>query len=108
MSGWERQKLHNAVAELATDRRDALRSQLIRSMEVLYAIESLCVSRGEVGREEFRRFVARALARQPELQRLAWHPRVSESERAGLEALADSEGLKKFQFSEQRAEAVRA
>ena len=105
MSGWERQKLHNAVAELATDRRDALRSQLIRSMEVLYAIESLYVARGEVGREEFRRFVARALARQPELQRLAWHPRVSESERAGLEALADSEGLKKFQFSEQRAEA---
>lgn len=104
--GWEQQELRNELAEFAADRRDALRGQLIRSVEVLHAIESLYAARSAVGREEFRRFVAGALARQPELQGLAWDPRVSESERAGLEASAGADGLEQFQFREQRDEGV--
>jgi signal transduction histidine kinase/DNA-binding NarL/FixJ family response regulator len=71
-------------------------------MEVLHAIESLYAARNEVSREEFRAFVAGALARQPELQGLAWDPRVKDADRAKLEAKAGEEGFEGFHFSEQR------
>lgn len=100
---WERAELGRTVAQLASDRVEALRGQLIRSLEVLHAIESFYAARGEVRREEFRAFVAGALARQPELQGLAWDPRVTDAERARLEAEAGAEGLTDFRVSEQAA-----
>jgi len=101
--GWERGELRRAVTQQAEDRVEALRGQLIRSMEVLHAIESFYAARGEVGRTEFRAFVAGALARQPELQGLAWDPRVTDAERKQVEAKADADGLKEFHVSEQVA-----
>jgi signal transduction histidine kinase/DNA-binding response OmpR family regulator len=101
VQAWERAEVRRAVTQLAADRVEALRGQLIRSMEVLRAIESLYAARGEVSREEFRAFVAGALARQPELQGLAWDPRVTAAQRAQVEAEADAEGLKDFHVSEQ-------
>src|SRR5947208_280986 len=82
----EKRELREAVRQVAKDRIEVLRGQVMRSMEVLHAIGSLYAVSGEVSRVEFRAFVADALGRQPELQALAWDPRVPGNERDDWEA----------------------
>lgn len=92
------------VRKLAQDRAEVIRGQIVRSMEVLHAVGALFDARGEVSREEFRAFVERPLARQPELQALAWDARVSGTARSEWEARARSEGFANFTFTEERSE----
>ncbi len=87
-----------AFREMARERAEVLRTQLLRSMEVLHSIAALYAARPEVSREEFRRFVAGALARQPELQALAWDARVPQGERAAFENRARADGFSEFAF----------
>ena len=94
------------MRKLALDRAEVIRSQLLRSMEVLHAVAAFFETRHEVTREEFRVFVSPTLVRQPELQALAWDPRVPGSERARWEARAASEGLHGFEFKEEKAAGV--
>jgi signal transduction histidine kinase/CheY-like chemotaxis protein len=101
--GWEERALSKALQESAEDRVEVLRGQLIRSMEVLHAITSLYAVQKDVTRKEFRAFVSGPLARQPELQALAWDARVSAKDRPALEAQARAEGFKNFVFTEENA-----
>ncbi len=98
---WERREFRAAVAQIGADRIEALRGQIIRSMEVLNSIEALFNEQGDVSRQEFRAFVSGSLARQPEVQGLAWDPRVPASERAQWEARAHAEGFGHFRFIEE-------
>ena len=75
-------------------------------MEVLHAIASLYDADAEISRDEFRLFVNGALARQPELQALAWDPRVVSADREQWERRAQSEGFTDFHFTEQRMDGV--
>ncbi len=102
----EKRELREAVRQVAKDRVEVLRGQVMRSMEVLHAIGSLYAVRGEVTRNEFRTFVSDALSRQPELQALAWDPRVPGAERAVWEARAHADGFPGFRFTEQAREGV--
>jgi len=102
----EKRELRETVRQLAKDRVEVLRGQVMRSMEVLHAIGSLYAVRGEVTREEFRTFVADALSRQPELQALAWDPRVPGKEREAWEKRAHADGFPGFHFTEQAREGV--
>ena len=102
----EERELREAVRQVAKDRVEVLRGQVTRSMEVLHAIGSLYAVRGEVSRAEFRAFVSEALGRQPELQALAWDPRVPGAERADWEARAHADGFPEFHFTEQAQEGV--
>ncbi len=102
----EKRELREAVRQVAKDRIEVLRGQVMRSMEVLHAIGSLYAVRAEVSRAEFRAFVADALSRQPELQALAWDPRVPGAERAAWEARAQADGFPGFHFTEQVQEGV--
>ena len=95
--------LKDEVRRLAQDRAEIIRSQLMRSMEVLHALTALYDTEPEVTREQFRTFVNPALARQTELQALAWDPRVSEKDRPDWEARARSEGFPDFRFTEEIA-----
>ncbi|WP_009962102.1 CHASE domain-containing protein [Verrucomicrobium spinosum] len=93
------------VRRLGQDRAELLRGQVLRSMEVLHAMVALYVARGgEVTRTEFRDFVNEALARQPELQALAWDPRVAGGDREAWEARARREGFPNFHFTEEKSE----
>ncbi len=98
--GWERRSLRDDVRKIAEDRVVLLRSELMRSMEVLHAVDSLYRTTDNVTREQFVKFVAEALARQPELQALTWNPRVQAADRAALEAAARADGFADFHFSE--------
>jgi signal transduction histidine kinase/DNA-binding response OmpR family regulator len=91
----------DAVQQMAEDRANVLRSAVVRSMEVLHSIKALYNARPEVTRAEFATFVNQALARQPELQALAWDPRVPGSERAAWEDRARQEGFHDFIFTEE-------
>ena len=94
--------LRESVGQIVNDRAEVLRGQVMRSMEVLHGIGSLYAARGEVSRGEFRAFVADALSRQPELQALAWDPRVLGSERTAWEERAQAEGFAGFHFTEEK------
>ena len=98
---WEARERHSAIVQTSAEHVEALRCQLIGSMEVLYAIESLLNARPEISRREFRDFVGGPLSRRPELQGLAWDPRVSGGARAEWEARARDDGFRDFQIVEQ-------
>src|SRR5688572_10547512 len=98
---WEVGERRNALAQASAGHVEALKGQLIRSMEELYAIESLFNVRREISRQEFRAFVVNTLTRRREIQGLAWDPRVPATERAEWEARAHQEGFGAFQFVEQ-------
>ena len=98
---WQVRERSALIAQTSAGHVEALKGQLIRSMEVLYAIESLLTTRKEVSRGEFRDFVSPTLARRPELQGLAWDPRVPGDARTEWETRAHAEGFDAFQFVEQ-------
>jgi len=94
------------VRRLAQDRTEVIRGQILRSIEVLHGIVAFFQTRGQISRAEFGRFVSSSLARQPELQALAWDPRVPGAEREVWEARARAEGFVDFRFTEEKTEGV--
>lgn len=102
----QKHALQEDVQKLAQSRAEVLRVQILRSMEVLHGMVSLTHAAGDVTREEFGKFVVSALARQPELQALAWDPRVSGAERAVWEERLRQEGFADFHFKEEEREGV--
>jgi PAS domain S-box-containing protein len=80
-----RRDLQEMISDQAEKRVELLRTQILRSMEVLHSMASLQASEPQVTAEEFRRFIAGALARQPELQALGWAPRVTFEQRLAME-----------------------
>ena len=96
------------VRKLAQDRAEVIRGQILRSMEVLHAVGALYETDAQVSRQKFRTFVNHALSRQPELQALAWDPRVPGTERAAWEERARREGFEHFSFTEERSPGVLA
>jgi len=102
----ERRELRETVRQVAANREEVLRGQVMRSMEVLHAIASLYAARESVSRSEFRVFVSEALALQPELQALSWNPRVPGNERAKWEERAHADGYPEFHFTEEKRDGV--
>ena len=100
----QEQAWREEVRKLAQDRAEVIRGQVARSMEVLHAVAAFFDARGEVSPQEFKAFVERPLARQPELQALAWDVRVPGPERAKWEARARNEGFPDFRFTEEGSE----
>lgn len=94
------------VERRAEDHTEVVRGQIIRSREVLHSIKALFETRGDVTRREFDAFVSYALARQNELQALAWDPLVRGHERATWEARGRAEGFPDFHFTEENAVAA--
>ena len=102
--GWEMADRRTLIAQTSAEHVEALKGRLIGSLEVLYAIESFLTARPQITRQEFHDFVAPTLARRPELQGLAWDPRVPEPARAAWEARARRDGFDAFRVVEQRTD----
>ena len=101
---WELRERRGALAQVSAEHVEALNGALIRSMEALYAIESLFNSRTEVSRAEFRSFVVNTLNRRREIQGMAWDPRVPATARGQWETRAKEDGFDDFQFVEQQGD----
>ncbi len=84
----------------ALDRMEQLRSDMLRTMEILHSVQALFEVKPEVTRAEFHHFVQSALVRLPELQALEWIPRVSAIDRERFEARARADGFESFRFTE--------
>ncbi len=84
----------------ALELMEQLRGEMMRTLEILHAVQALFEVKPEVSRAEFRRFVRSALKRLPELQALEWIPCVSGEQRAAFEAAAAADGLVGFHFTE--------
>ena len=82
-----RRDLQEMISDQAEKRVELLRTQMLRSMEVLHSMAALQASEPQVTADEFRRFISGALARQPELQALGWAPRVTFEQRLAMEQL---------------------
>ncbi len=95
------------VQRIAQDRADVIRGQILRSMEVLHGMAAFFEVDPDISREDFAAFVNGSLARQPELQALAWDPKVTGAERTGWEEKARAEGFAEFTFTEEKAEGHR-
>ena len=102
----QRHAWEEEVRKLAQDRVEVIQGQVLRSMEVLHAVAAFFDAHPEASREQFRAFVDRALSRQPELQGLAWDPRVPGAERAAWEKRAQNDGFAGFSFTEEKAEGI--
>jgi signal transduction histidine kinase/CheY-like chemotaxis protein len=89
------------VQRVAEDRADIIRGQIMRSLEVLNGMAAYFEANGEVTRESFRTFVAGSLERQPELQALAWDPKVPAAERGLWEQRGRDEGFPHFRFTQE-------
>ena len=100
----EKEMLREQVQKQTADRVEILRSQILRSMEVLHSIRSFYAAREVVTRAEFHNFVVDALRRQPELQGLAWDPLVPLSQREAWEEKAHEDGYPDFHFTEGKTE----
>lgn len=98
--------LDHEVRRRGQDRAEVIRGQILRSMEVLHGLSAFFETHGEVTRDQFQRFVSAALERQPEVQALAWDPRVSQADRAAMEARARAEGFRDFSFTQEQTEGV--
>jgi signal transduction histidine kinase/ActR/RegA family two-component response regulator len=90
------------VQRIAQDRADVIRGQILRSMEVLHGMAALFEARPDTDRAAFAKFVTGSLARQPELQALAWDPQVPANERATWELQARADGFPQFEFTEEK------
>ncbi|HEY1121625.1 MAG TPA: CHASE domain-containing protein, partial [Haloferula sp.] len=100
----QQEALERELRKLAQDRAELIRGQVLRSMEVLHALAGLYRTDSDVTREEFRTFVEPTLSRQPELQALAWDPRVKTADRPTWEAKARAEGFLDFTFTQESSE----
>jgi signal transduction histidine kinase/CheY-like chemotaxis protein len=94
------------VQRMALDRADVIRGQILRSMEVLHGMAAYLETHQDVTRAEFASFVNGSLARQPELQALAWDPVVPGSQRAAWEERARAEGFPNFHFTQEKSGGV--
>ena len=99
--------LDDEVRRRGQDRAELIRGQLLRSMEVLHGLAAFFEARSDVTREQFRHFVSAALERQPEVQALAWDPRVAHDQRDAWEVRARAEGFTNFHFTEGLAEGLK-
>ncbi|MBC8002906.1 MAG: CHASE domain-containing protein, partial [Opitutaceae bacterium] len=97
---WEQRELEEKAAHVAGEQTEKLQVSMLRSMEVLHSIASLHAGEGTIVRSQFRRFVAQALKRQPELRALSWNPLVPAARRSELEIAAAADGFPGFQFQE--------
>lgn len=101
---WEVRDEEERANTIVREQIEKLHVSILRSMEVLHSISALHRVGGEIKRDEFRKFVKGALARQPELQAISWNPVVAGGQRPIWERKARSEGMADFSFREQRAD----
>jgi PAS domain S-box-containing protein len=96
----ERGTLQVDIQSSARDRALLVQTSVARSMEVLHSVGSFFCLQPNATRDNFRRFVADALASHPELQALGWTPRVPGTLRKNFEAAARRDGHPNFSLTE--------
>lgn len=98
---WENERIRAEFDEQAAHLAHRLESQLAMYVQILSGLERFYAASNYVNRDEFQRFVAGHLERQPSIQALSWLPAVRDAERARFEASVQAEGFAGFTIREQ-------
>jgi PAS domain S-box-containing protein len=96
----ERDRIQSLVDLRAREATELLQTKLQSAMDSLHSITSLIETCGEVDRPTFKKFVSSTLSGLPDLQALAWTPRVPREARSQYELAARRQGWTDFRFTE--------
>jgi signal transduction histidine kinase/DNA-binding NarL/FixJ family response regulator len=96
----QRGEAESGAKQEALERMEQMRSEMMRTMEILHSVQALFEVKPSVSRAEFKHFVQSALTRLHELQALEWIPCVAHAERARFERAAAEDGIQGFSFKE--------
>ena len=99
----ENERLRLTFESAAAEAANALVGRLETVSNELDSLRRFYGGSEDVRREEFREFVGPLLAQRPEIEMVAWVPRVPLSVRALHEATARAEGLANFRITERAA-----
>ena len=97
---WEATQARGAFSEVAEDRARAVERRIAEELELLRYLAALFAASDRVDRDEFRAFLERPRALQPDLVAIEWLPRVAAEARAGFEAGVSAEGFPGFRIQE--------
>ncbi|MEM9008211.1 MAG: CHASE domain-containing protein [Cyanobacteria bacterium P01_F01_bin.86] len=101
---WERANYRLQFQRQTDSLATALQRSINRYTDLLLALgDFYSVPQQAVSRQEFNRFVERALATYPGIQALEWAPVVSDRDRLTFEAARQAEGYPDFQITERES-----
>ncbi len=100
MRHWETRRIEADFHDVSADRSSIIGYNIRTRLLSLNAIGALCDASNEVGREEFRIFVASNVVNESGAEELQWAPRVMAADREEFEAAARREGMADFQIVE--------
>ncbi len=98
ISGWERQRQHNAFRDRAAPLVSVLQERLRSYEDVVVAVAGLFIASDEVSRRDFEVFAAPLLARHPALSGLSWERVITDEERAAYEEEMRRQGYPGFEI----------
>jgi PAS domain S-box-containing protein len=99
-SHWEARRLETDFGAVARQSGFQLQQELDKQADIVDSIVRFYDSSTNVDADEFRRFAAPVLLRDPGIQSLQWVPLVTHADRAGFEALMRSSGYPHFMIRE--------
>jgi len=97
---WEQQKIDAEFYRTSKTITTSLEKSIHKYMEVLFSTKSLYVSSDVVTKDEFSKFVNRALIQNPGIQAISWNPIVKNSDLASFEKELSLNGDGSFEFKE--------
>lgn len=102
---WERANYRLQFQRETDSLATALQRSINRYTDLLFALGDFYrVSQQTVSRDDFSRFVERALATYPAIQALEWAPVVLDRDRATFEAAVQADGYPTFQITERESQ----
>ncbi len=97
----ERERLLQRFEYLSKERAARMQAGIDRALETLYATGALFDASTEVTRAEFDAFLHHLIDQHPDIHGIEWLPRVTDQDRAAIEAKARAEGISDFQITEE-------
>ncbi len=100
----QEQHIIDMFKEEANQCAAVVEEEFARHLEVVLSLRDYIVSMEIIGEKDFQTFASNALARHPDIQTLAWVPRVFADMRVAMENAARRRGHADFQFTERNSE----
>jgi PAS domain S-box-containing protein len=97
----ERETLQADLQGSTHDRALLVQTSVLRSMEVLHSVASFFHINPNASRQDFADYVTDALLSHPEMQALAWTPKITITQRPTFEAAARRDGYPDFSLTEE-------
>ncbi len=99
-SGQQQQQIVTRFDSQASMLGNSLLKKTTQNFEVLYSLEQLFINAPAVNRDQFKRYVERALARNPSISALSWNPQLMQHDRDSFENTMRAQGYDNFSIKD--------